>query len=254
VAAGIAPGFDPVFVFDNWPHPLGVVPSHLTLGALLYYRPLFVRLRAARHGQAPPVFVLDRNRLARYTDDENQFDNRYVARLPTPSNLQSLGIRRLLYVTPDKSEMRELDDLNAEFVAFRDASIDVKVMPLTDLMRPGEQQAHRSVPYYYGGHPQTHFLFWSTYGWHPSARRLPSPVQRAAPPLPQLSRGAEYRPTPRPTIFASRTLGGGAGIGKQKPSGFGRVSVRASRSTGSITAVRPGRSGSFGRAGGWGSS
>ena len=26
VAAALAPCFDPVFVFDNWPHPLGVVP------------------------------------------------------------------------------------------------------------------------------------------------------------------------------------------------------------------------------------
>ena len=253
VAAGMAPGFDPVFVLDNWPHPLGVVPSHLTLGAVLYYRPLFMRLRAERTGRAPPVFVLDRNRLARYQDEETQFDNRYVARLPTATNLQSLGIRRLLYIAPDQSDMRELDDLNADFVAFRDASIDVKVMPLSDLMPPA-QQTPQSHGYYYGGHAHTHFLFWQTYGWHSSAPGRPALTQRTPSPLPQVSRGAEYRPAPRPTIFSSRTLGGGAGIGKQKPSGFGRVSVRTSRSTGSITAVRTGRSGSFGRAGSSGSS
>ncbi len=259
VAAGMAPAFDPVFVFDNWPHPLGVVPSHLTLGAALYYRPLFMRLRATRTGHAPPVFVLDRNRLARYTDEEKQFDNRYVARLPTAANLQSLGIRRVLYVGPDQSDMRELDDLNADFVAFRGASIDVKVMPLSDLMPPGQQAAQHPARYYYGGHPQSHFFFWSNYGWRPStpgqpAPAQPTPVQRAAPALPQVSRAAEYQPVPRPTLFSSRTLGGGAGVGKQKPSGFGRVSVRASKSTGSIIAVRSGRSGSFGRAGGGGSS
>src|SRR5207248_11566870 len=135
-------------VLDNWPHPLGVVPSHLTLGAVLYYRPLFMRLRGSRTGRAPPVFVLDRNRLARYTDEETQFDNRYVARLPTATNLQSLGIRRVLYIAPDQSDMRELDDLNADFVAFRDASIDVKVMPLSDLMPPAQQA--QSHGYYYG--------------------------------------------------------------------------------------------------------
>jgi hypothetical protein len=253
VAAGMAPLFDPVFVFDNWPHPLGVVPSHLTLGSVLYYRPLFMRLRAGRTGRAPPAFVLDRNRLARYTDEETQFDNRYVARLPTASNLQALGIRRLLYIAPDKSDMRELDDLNADFVAFRDASIDVKVMPLSDLMRPAQQPAQRTA-YYYGGYPHTHFIFWNAYGWLSSAPRQPALVQRTPSPLPQVSRGAEYRPALRPTIFSSRIVGGGAGIGKQKPSGFGRVSVRASKSTGSITAIRTGRSGSFGRAGGWGSS
>lgn len=253
VAAGMAPVFDPVFVFENWPHPLGVVPSHLTLGAVLYFRPLFLRLRAARSGGAPPVFVLDRNRLARYTDEENQFDNRYVARLPTASNLRALGITRLLYVAPDKSDLRELDDLNADFVAFRDAAIDVKVLPLSDLMRPAQQASPRPA-YYYGGYPHTHFFFWSTYGWRSSAPRLPAPAQRAPPALPQVSRGAEYRPASRPTIFSSRTIGGSAGIGKQKPSGFGRVSVRASKSTGAITAMRSGRSGSFGRAGGSGSS
>jgi hypothetical protein len=251
VAAGMAPGFDPVFTFDNWPHPLGVVPSHLTLGAILYYRPLFLRMRDERSGRAPPVFVLDRNRLARYTDEDTQFDNRYVARLPTAVNLDALGVKRVLYVTPGKSDMRELDDLNEDFVAFRNASIDVKVMPLSDLEKPPAQSTAERPAYYYGGHPYTHFLFWPSYGWH--ASRAPAPPFRVAPAL-QLSSGAAYRPALRPTIFSSRTLGGGPGIGKQKPSGFGRVSVRASRSTGSITGVRTGRSGSFGRAGGSGSS
>jgi hypothetical protein len=251
VAAGMAQLFEPVFVFDNWPHPLGVVPSHLTLGAALYYRPVFLRLRTTRAGGAPPVFVLDRNRLAHYTDDETQFDNRYVARLPTAANFRSLGIRRLLYVTPDKSDLRELDDLNADFVAFRDASIEVKILPLSDLMRPGAEpvaQGHGSSSgghgYFYGGHPHAHFLFWQTYGWHSASAR---PVQSAPLPALPVSRGAEFRPTPRATIFSSRTLGGGAGIGKQKPSGFGRVSVRASKTTGAITGMRTGRSGSFGR-------
>ena len=116
-----------------------------------------------------------------------------------------------------------------------------------------EQTAQRPSHYYYGGHPQRHFVFWSFYGWRASAPRQPPIVQRSPAALPQVSRGADYRPASRPTLFSSRTLGGGAGVGKQKPSGFGRVSVRASRSTGSITAVRTGRSGSFGRAGGWGS-
>ena len=267
VAAGMAPGFDPVFVLDNWPHPLGVVPSHLTLGAVLYYRPLFMRLRGSRTGRAPPVFVLDRNRLARYTDEETQFDNRYVARLPTPTNLQSLGIRRVLYIAPDQSDMRELDDAIAQVQQRCGVTTLWDVAPTlhcagaaandvrghTVVIRTTAQQA-QSHGYYYGGHAHTHFLFWQTYGWYSSAPGRPALTQRTASPLPQVSRGAEYRPAPRPTIFSSRTLGGGAGIGKQKPSGFGRVSVRTSRSTGSITAVRTGRSGSFGRAGSSGSS
>jgi hypothetical protein len=254
VAAGMAPGFEPVFTFDNWPHPLGVVPSHLTLGAALYYRPLFMRTRDQRPLRAPPVFVLDRNRLARYTDEDTQFDNRYVARLPTAVNLNALGVKRVLYISPSKSDMRELDDLNDDFVALHDASIDVKVMALSDLSQePPPQQtatgATQRSAWYYGGYPHTHFFFWPNYGWHSS--RAPVQLERASAPLPppaQLSGGNAYRPALRTTLFSSRTVGGGPGIGKQKPTGFARVSVRESRSTGDITGVRAGRSGSFGRA------
>src|SRR3989442_246031 len=56
VAAGMAPAFEPVFIFDNWPHPLGVVASHLTLGSVLYHRPGFLRARRARAVPAPPDF------------------------------------------------------------------------------------------------------------------------------------------------------------------------------------------------------
>jgi len=42
-------------------------------------------------------------------------------------------------------------------------------------------------------------------------------------------------------MFSSRTLGGTAGVGRQKPTGFGRVSVGSSGSSSSA------RSGSLGR-------
>jgi hypothetical protein len=254
VAAGMAKGFDPVFTFDNWPHPLGVVPSHLTLGAVLYQRPLFVKGRLHRATPAPPVFVLDRRRLAHYTDEDSEFDNRYVAKLPTAENLRSLGVRHVLYVPPASSDLRELDDLNDDFVAFADASLDVKVMPLTDLERPATEARAGTgggapASHYYGGSSHTHLLFWNTYGWH-TPRALPQrPVPAPVRPPPNVSRGAMYRPALRPTIFSARRTGGGAGVGKQKPSGFGVVSVRTSRSTGRISGVRTGRTGSFGRAG-----
>jgi hypothetical protein len=156
--------------------------------------------------------------------------------------------------------MRELDDLNDEFVQLAKASIDVKVLPLTDLdpapVAQAGTAAASSHAYYYGGHPHTHLWFWNNYGWYTpqTARQLPSSPALVPTRPPAVSNGAAYRPVPRPTIFSSRTLGGSAGIGKQKPSGFGRVSVRASKATGTITAVRTGRSGSFGRSGGWSSS
>jgi hypothetical protein len=252
IAAALAKGFEPVFTFDNWPHPLGVVASHLTLASALYYRPVFLQARAARPPDAPAAFILDRNRLAHYTDDGGQFDNRYVAKLPLAENLRSLGVRHVLYVTPDKKDLRELDDLNDDFIAFAKASIDVKVLPLSDLDAP--PAAAPRTAYYYGGHSHTHLWFWNSYGWYtprPAVRLPPGSTRAELPaPPPQVSRGAAYRPVERPTIFSSRTLGVGTGVGKQRPSGFGRVSVRAAASSGKITSVNKGRSGSFGRAGG----
>jgi hypothetical protein len=46
-AAGAADVFDPVFLFDNWPHPRGVVRSHETLAASSFYQPLFAKARSA---------------------------------------------------------------------------------------------------------------------------------------------------------------------------------------------------------------
>ena len=262
VAAGMAQAFDPVFVFDNWPHPLGVVPSHETLGSVLFYRPLLVRGRGSRQAPAPPVFVLDRRRLSRYVDEDSQFDNRYVAKLPTGANLKALGVQHLLYVVPGPSDLRELDDLNDDFVAFAESGIDVKAMALTDLSAAPPDAAPRTpgpapgrtTAHYYGGSPHTHLFFWSTYGWH-TPRTVAPPARSGArapalpPPRPpaNVSNGAAYKPVQRPTIFSARRTGLGAGVGKQKPSGFGVVSVRASKSTGRITGVRTGRSGSFGR-------
>jgi hypothetical protein len=47
-------------------------------------------------------------------------------------------------------------------------------------------------------------------------------------------------------MFSTRMVGGIAGIGKTKPTGFGRISIRTARGTGAISVGR-GRSGSFGR-------
>ncbi len=63
MAAGLADRFAPTFVFGNWPHPRGVVPSHETIGAALYYLPVFERGNQTRGTPAPPTFVLDANRL-----------------------------------------------------------------------------------------------------------------------------------------------------------------------------------------------
>ncbi|HEU4404019.1 MAG TPA: hypothetical protein VFS43_01810 [Polyangiaceae bacterium] len=261
-AAGASGRFDPVFTFDNWPHPRGVVPAHLTLAALAYYQPLLARLAAGRAGSAPPAFVLDRNRLRPYTDEAAQFDNRYVAKVPGPDQLRTLGVAHALYVGPEGAP--ELDDLNDDFVTYAAAGVDVKTLapsdfapanelPLTPL--PGGAVGSPAAPgggasydygapsgpsYYYGGSPASHLWFWHHYAWYPPPR--PPPV-----PPPRVSGGYGYRPSPRPTLFR-----GFVGMQKPKPSNFGRVPVVYSRSSGTAYGPRfSGRSGSWGRSGGW---
>ena len=191
------------------------------------------------------MFVLDSLRLSPYRDDAQQFDNRYLARLPSAQALTALGYNRVLYVRPSNSELQELDDLNDDFVHYRDAGIDVRAVALADFtidpVQPaGVAQAAGVSHYHYGGSYVHHSYFWSTYGWsRPVGRVLHPPGTAGDPPA------VTYRPTYRPTIFSSRSTGGLSGIGRQKPSGFGRVSVRMN--PGSNTVAGYGRSGSFGR-------
>jgi hypothetical protein len=236
VASAVAGVFEPVFLFDNWPHPRGVVPSHEVVSAAVYYRPLLVATRAARPEGAPPAFIIDSHRLNPYRDESDAFDNRYLARLPSAAALQRLGIRHLLYVTENPVD-HEADDLNDDFVAFRGAGIDVKMVALSDFRRTDDRGA--AGVYSYGGSPHPHVWFWHSYGWYAP----PAPAPRVEPAPVGLSRGATFQPAPRPTIFSSASVGGMPGFGKQKPSGFGRVSYR-SASSGEISI---GRSGSLGR-------
>ena len=138
VAAALADHFAPVFTFGNWPHPLGVVPAHQTLAATLYYLPMFNAAAAVRAPDAPPLFVLDANRLAPYGDAGKQFDNRYFVKLPSAEQLAALGVRHVLYVGADG---RELDDLNAALVALCQRGVDVKMVALADFVRAGDEPA-----------------------------------------------------------------------------------------------------------------
>ena len=131
-AAGANGRFDPMFLFDNWPHPRGVVPAHLTLAAAAYYQPLFANAKTTSVDPRPPpaMFVLDRQRLALYTDDASHFDNRWVARMPGVQALRGMGITKLLYVGP-AAHTKELDDLNDDFVTDHAAGISIALVDVT---------------------------------------------------------------------------------------------------------------------------
>jgi hypothetical protein len=243
LAAALASCFDPVFIFDNWPHPAGVVPSHLTLGAALYYTPIFDRARVLSPPGAAPVFVLDRRRLSHYSDDADAFDNRYVVGLPPRHVFAEAGIRHVLYVTPHDQQLTyESDDLNDDLVALDRGGIDVKVLAMTDFSEtplPGwlddvdieaepapdagiaadagtdpdagtgpdaGAPTHTALGrrFYFGGSRRSHRCFWPWYGWS----RSPGPFVGPPPPRvpPRLAPRTTFRVSPR-SPFSPRFRG-----------------------------------------------
>lgn len=243
-AAGAAGVFDPVFLFDNWPHPRGVVHAHLTLAAAAYYQPLFARKKAP--AGAPAMFVLDRARLNPYADDSTQFDNRHVARVPSAPQMKALAVSRVLYVTPHTYDTRELDDLNDDFVLYAKEGLDVKLVG-ADIFGPDPADAapvsHHADEdddpprYYYGARFASHESFWIDYPWVklPASQTPPTEPSRARP-------GKSYVPRPRSTLFAN-------GV---RPPGFGTVPVVVSVATGLILGAKLSRNGTWNRTSSWG--
>lgn len=259
-AAGAAGVLDPVFLFDNWPHPRGVVPAHLALAAAAYYQPLFAR--HLRPAGAPPLFVLDRDRLNAYTDDARQFDNRHVARVPSAPQMKALGATRVLYVAPLSTDALETSDLNDDLVLYEGGGIDVKMVAADSFAAdPAEGPAIPAMPvsvfpdddtspprYYYGGAAASHLYFWIDYPWI----KLPPPrPPDKAPVEPFMARPARhYRPAPRATPFSSGSPAPGAA--RTRPPGFGTVPVIVAVATGIILGAKMSRSGSWNRASSWG--
>lgn len=290
-AAALADVAQPVLIFDNLPHPLGVVPAHVTLGALLYYAQEIAEKKSLRPADAPAIFVLDKNRLTKYTDADNQFDNRYMAKMPTVENLQAQKISNILYAVSNEDQKNESDDINDDFATYQDKGITVSMLalsrfqpqqvqaaattaanpssangqkadtskaliaqqgnavqqqPVQQHAAPATTVAYYAPPvYYYGGNP--FFSPWFFYHYSCYTYYRPMPAITRLPPS-SFSRPT-YQAVRRPTMFSSSSVGGSrsAGVGKQRPTGFGFVGVRMSSSRGTVSGVRAGRSGSFGR-------
>jgi len=256
-------------VFDNWPHPLGVVRSHETLGAMAYYAGEIDEKRSKLKDNAPAILLLDSNRLTAYTDQDTQFDNRYLAKLPPADQLKQRGVQQVIYLVKDESQKEDLDDINGDLAEWQKQGINVRMLRMSEF-KPVDEPAQTTVAgtttagtttsavqqhYYYGGAPWASWLFFSNYGYgyprdvvgYRDGRNVPIP----RPSTGQTYNPPNYRPASRPTIFSSSRVGGASGVGKTRPSGFGRTSVRMS-SDGRVTGTRVGRSGSYGRSGGGG--
>jgi hypothetical protein len=96
-------GFIPVVAINNWPHQFGILRLERPLGALLYYADEVSRTRLP--DDAPPVFVLERSRLAQkdLVPSSQQFDNRYFhppTDFPTAEMFKTHGIRNIVYINP----------------------------------------------------------------------------------------------------------------------------------------------------------
>lgn len=244
LAAGAAEHFDPVFLFDNWPHPRGVVPAHRTLAAASYYQPRFAKTKAAR---APrwPAFVLDRDRLAPYTDDAKQFDNRWLAKLPGKPDIDALAIRHVLYVVEVPAYLPELDDVNDSLVAYAGTPVDVRAVAASAFLRgPEVAQKPGGREFLYGGSAASDAGFFAHYPW----KAPPLPPEPVA--TPEMT-PRNYRPEPRSQKFAASGAPSVDPVsGRPK---LGLVPVVVAAGTGILLGAKlSGRSGSWGRSGGFG--
>ncbi len=249
-AAGVADAFDPVFLFDNWPHPRGVVSAHKTLAAAVYYQPRFASTKATR-SRNWPAFVLDRNRLAPYVDDARQFDNRWLAKLPSLSSITNvLDAAHFLYVVEQTSDLPELDDLNELFIALNARNIDVRAIAANSFVaRPAAEVTPGSRDYFYGGNEVSESVFFAHYPW--KAPPLPPELPIATAEM----KAATYHPAPRSSKFADvKATGTDTATGMPK---IGMVPVVIAAGTGVLLGAKlAGRNGSWNRSGGssgWGS-
>lgn len=247
-AAGVAEAFDPVFLFDNWPHPRGVVPAHKTLAAAVYYQPRFASTKPSRAPQWP-AFVLDRARLAPYVDDARQFDNRWWAKLPSASALAALKVAHVLYVVEQSSHLPELGDLNDAFVALNGSNLDVRAVASAAFVPPTTASAATANrDYLYGGTDASDAGFFSQYPW-----KAP-PLPPGPPSITAEMHASAYHPAPRSNKYAWAGITDLDATGKPK---IGLVPVVIAAGTGVLLGAKlAGRNGSWGRSGGssgWGS-
>jgi hypothetical protein len=172
-AAGACSVFEPVLLFDNWPHPHGVVASHLVLAALAYYQPRFAKQTPLRSStDVMPLFLIDHDRTTAYSEDSDRFDNRYFARMPTAAALSKLGVKHLFYVVATPSSLPEPDDLNIVLSSMR-PTVDARALAANEFDGPSPKLPSSSAPtgnatsdadaFHYGGSPDTDGSLWVNY-------------------------------------------------------------------------------------------
>jgi hypothetical protein len=241
-------------LFDNWPHPHGVVRAPQTLSAALTLADEFKNAAAMLRPDAPGLLVLDRDRLAPYSESPSQFDNRYVAKLPAAAALRGMGYAHVLCVVPQDGDL-ESDDLNDDFVSYQAAGITTRLIGANAFARDDSvppravagaaRDYDDGATYAYGGSVRSHNWFWLHYALaRAAAPTRPAPAYRA----PSLAIA------PRMTLFS----GGApqpltAGRARVQPPAFATTPVVVSQNDGRVIGSRWSRSGSWNRSSGSGS-
>jgi hypothetical protein len=129
-AAGMASLCSPVLVMNNWPHPLGVVPTHDCVAALAIFAAYFREAAAARKTSIAPAWVLDRNRLRPLLTPESSFDNRYRVTLPTASALLAQQITDVFYICNAETDAPSID-IAPELTQLDAQGVHVHLLPLS---------------------------------------------------------------------------------------------------------------------------
>ncbi len=248
LAAGAADVFEPVLAIDNWPHPYGVVPSHLALAAALYYQPRFVATKTSRPAGALPCLVLAAERHTAYTDSATTFDNRWYARLPGIAALKELNVTRVLLIVPSSANRSPAaTDVSGTLYYWQNNGVEVRAVPYDAFQQSG-QSGDTAV--YYGGSPAREESFFGDYGLGEAP---------ATPAGPEFRLLADWRPkAPEITVStgAAPVVSGSGSSSWSSDPDFGTVAVSMAAG-GVITAAALGRrAGSRNRtsqsSGGWG--
>ena len=142
-------GFQPVALFNNWPHARGLVNCEVVLAGLIALASQMASV-SKLIPQSPPIFMAENNRLGNRQPNENDFDNRYFLSeedLPPSSYLKQHGINQIFYIFKEGAFYVETDDLNPYFCTLAKDGIDLFKVSVATLEKsePFQPEARKTV-------------------------------------------------------------------------------------------------------------
>ncbi len=142
-------GFQPVALFNNWPHKRGVVNCEVVLAGLMALASQMASV-SRLNSESLPLFMAESGRLGNRQPNENDFDNRFFFSeedLPPGSYLKQHGIGQIYYLYRDGRFNVETDDLNPYFCALAKEGIQLCKVSVSTIERsePFQPEARKTV-------------------------------------------------------------------------------------------------------------